>query len=550
MIFKLNIDMLVRMIYVMLLLLVACKTYKSDTLNSPDRIPVEEFFKNPQTEEYKLSPDGKYLSYLGLYEGHRNIFLKQPGTNDSVRLTDSKRDINVYFWVNNDNLIYYQDNNGDENYRLYRVAIGDASVVCVAGSDSGKVNAISRLSEKPDEIIITMNLRDPEIKDLYSLNIVDGTCTLIAENPGEIVSWMVDNKGELRIAIAAGGKILKWDKGTETFSVIFQRKSNELFDPCFFSHDNKFLYAYSDIGRDKVAIVEFDIDNMIESGVLLEHPVYDIFGDDERDHFTSSQKNNKLNYAQFTTEKRTFHFFDGETEKMYNKLQEKFKDMEIVFQSSSDDFTKHILEVSSDKHPGRYYFFDTDSEKVELIADKAPWIVEEEMSDMHPIEFTARDGLRVHGYLTLPSGIKPIDLPMVVFVHAGPQWRNSWGFDENVQFFANRGYAVLQVNYRGSTCYGKDFMKAGFKEWGLGIQNDITDGVLYMVSEGIADKERIAIFGWSYGGYAALCGATFTPDLYACAIDFWGFSNHLGVSSPPLAAKTVSLMYERKRVHS
>jgi dipeptidyl aminopeptidase/acylaminoacyl peptidase len=185
-----------------------------------------------------------------------------------------------------------------------------------------------------------------------------------------------------------------------------------------------------------------------------------------------------------------------------------------------------IVEVCSDRTPGAYYFYDSETNELKLLREIAPWLDEEKMAYMKPISYKARDGLEIHGYLTLPRGCEPRNLPVVVHPHAGPQWRNAWGWDAKVQFLANRGYAVLQMNFRGSEGYGKRFMKAGFKQWGLKMQDDITDGVHWLIKQGIADPERIAIFGWSYGGYAALAGLTFTPELYACGIDLWGISNY------------------------
>ncbi|UCC11225.1 MAG: S9 family peptidase, partial [candidate division WOR-3 bacterium] len=201
-------------------------------------------------------------------------------------------------------------------------------------------------------------------------------------------------------------------------------------------------------------------------------------------------------------------------------------DYEIEFESSTDDFNRVIIKASSDRMPGVYYLYDRESNKVKLLHTVSPWLDEDDMAAMQPVQYMARDGFTIHGYLTLPKGTKGKDLPVIVHVHAGPQWRNSWGFDARTQFFANRGYAVFQVNFRGSTGYGKKFLRAGFRQWGLKMQDDITDGVNWLIKNGIADIERIAIFGWSFGGYAALAGITFTPDLYACGVDLWGISNY------------------------
>jgi dipeptidyl aminopeptidase/acylaminoacyl peptidase len=489
------------------------------------QISVEDFFKNPEAVDYRLSPDGKYYAYVGSYEGINNIFVREVGSTEATRLTDATdRDINRFFWGNNTYVMYLQDNAGDENYRLYRVHVGQKNVDCLTPFEGVKVTIIDLLRNIPEEIVIGMNKRDPELFDPYRLNIATGETVLLAENPGNVRRWMSDNKGVIRIAFAGG--ILYREEESAEFREILSVDVDDTFIPHYFSHDNQRVYAYSNLGRDKIAIVEYDLNAGKEIRVLFENPVYDVFGDDERDYFRYSYRTQKLQYALFTAERRTLHFFDDELRSLHNRLREEIGDYEIVFESASDDFNRVIVNASSDRMPGAYYLYDRESDRLELLHEIASWLDEDEMAVMQPVHYTARDGSTLHGYLTLPKGVKAENLPVIVHVHAGPQWRNSWGFDAKTQFFANRGYAVFQVNFRGSTGYGKKFLRAGFRQWGLRMQNDITDGVMWLIDKGIADDKRIAIFGWSFGGYAALAGVTFTPDLYACGIDLWGISNY------------------------
>ncbi|MBU0475698.1 MAG: S9 family peptidase [Bacteroidetes bacterium] len=267
------------------------------------------------------------------------------------------------------------------------------------------------------------------------------------------------------------------------------------------------------------------MDENREIRVLFEDPDYDAFGDDEKDYFEYSFANNKLMYLQHTTEKRELHFFDKELECIYKKIKAKIGDYEIQFVSIADDYSTILFYKYSDRLEGTSYIYDSKQDKLELLGNSTPWINEKDMAKMKPIEYESRDGLKIHGYLTIPNGVSPQNIPVIVFPHAGPEWRNSWGFNEFVQFFANRGYAVLLVNFRGSEGYGKKFLHAGFRQRGLKIQDDITDGVNWLIEQGIADKNRIGIFGISYGGYSALVGLTLTPELYACGIDFWGITN-------------------------
>ena len=489
------------------------------------QISVEDFFRNPKETDYRLSPDGKYYAYVGPYNGINNIFLREVGSPEAIRLTDATdRDINRFFWGNSTFVMYLQDNEGDENYKLYRVHIGQKSVDCLTPFEGVKVTVIDVLRNIPDDIIIGMNKRDPELFDPYCLNIVTGGMVLLAENPGNVKRWMSDNAGVIRVAFA-DGILYREGEGIE-FRDVLSLGFDDTFIPHYFTPDNQHVYAYSNLGRDKIAIVQYDLNEGKEIRTLFEHPVYDVFGDDEQDYFKYSYRTQTLEYALFTAERRKLHFFEEELKRLYDRLRKEIGDYEIVFESSSDDFSRIILKASSDRMPGAYYLYDKESDKLELLHKVAPWLDENEMAVMQPVHYTARDGLEIHGYLTLPKGVKAENLPVVVHVHAGPQWRNSWGFDVKTQFFANRGYAVFQVNFRGSTGYGKEFLRAGFRQWGLRMQDDITDGVKWLIDNGIADKNRIAIFGWSFGGYAALAGVTFTPDLYACGIDLWGISNY------------------------
>lgn len=489
------------------------------------QIPVEDFFRNPDETDYKLSPDGKYYAYVGPHEGINNIFLREIGKPDVIQLTDAtERDIVRFFWGNNTYVMYLQDNEGDENYKLYRVHIGQKTVDCLTAFDEVNVTIIDVMRNKPDEIIVGMNKRDPELFDPYCMNIETGEINMLVENPGNVRRWMTDNAGVVRVAYADG--IMYRETEDAEFKNVLSIDTDDTFIPHYFTPDNQHVYAYSDLGRDKIAIVEYDLDKGKEIRSLFEHPVYDIFGDDEQDYFTYSYRTQKLQYALFTAEKRELHFFDKGLEQLYKKVRGGIGDYEIVFESSNDDFSRVILKASSDRMPGVYYLYDRKSDELEFLHATAPWLDENEMTVMQPVQYTARDGLTIHGYVTLPKGTEAENLPVIVHVHAGPQWRNSWGFDARTQFFANRGYAVLQVNFRGSTGYGKAFLRAGFRQWGLKMQDDITDGVNWLIDKGIADKNRIAIFGWSFGGYAALAGVTFTPDLYACGIDLWGISNY------------------------
>jgi len=505
---------------------------------SVKEIDAEVFFKLRNQSNYQISPNAQYLAYIDAVNDHNNVFIKQIGKPNFEQLTNNTSNINSFLWGNKDYILYEQDTNGDENFRIYRLDIHTKEVKCLTNYGNVQSHILDLVGTKDNTIIITMNLRDPKMFDPYRLNIVTEEMELLYKNPGNIRKWMADNSGNIRIA--QSNKLLYRKDDKSEFKEVFNIGPDEMFEPKFFTKDNDHVFAYSNIGRDKVAIVEFDLNKGKEVKVLFENPEYDAFGDDERDLFTYSGKKAKLLYARYTADKRELFFFDKRMERIYNKLKKKIGvNYEINFSSYSDELNQFIINVSSDRLEGKNYFYDDKSGKLELLNNESPWLDENEMAIMKPVSFKSRDGLIIHGYLTLPKGIDPKGLPVIVHPHAGPQWRNSWIFDTRIQFLANHGYAVFQVNFRGSTGYGKKFLRAGFKQWGLKMQDDITDGTNWLIEQGIADKKRIAIFGWSFGGYAALAGVTFTPDLYTCGVDLWGISNYFTLyrSFPPFWPK-------------
>ena len=509
-------------------LTINCNT-QNDRSNSDnqiaEKIPIEDFFRKPQQSGYQLSPDGKHYMFRAPINGINNIFIQEIGESEPIQLTYStERDIMHIYWSNENAILYRQDTEGDENYKLYYLNVESKKIKCLTDYENSNTSIIDLYSKQPNEIIIGLNKRDIECSDVYRLNILTGQLRLIAQNPGNVRRWMVDNNGVVRIAYA-GDVLYRKDDKSKFKKLVENEGEDDTFIIHYFTPDNKNVYAYSNISRDKIAIVEYDLDSNKEVRVLFEDPIYDAFGDDERDYFEYSASKQNLIYALYTAEKRTLHFFDEDMEKIYNKLKEIIGDYEIQFTSISDDFKTFLFYASSDRSEGTTYLYDHTNDELQLISKATPWLDENEMAEMKPIQYTSRDGLTIHGYLTIPKGMEAKNLPVIVNPHAGPQWRNSWGFNEFVQFLANRGYAVLQVNFRGSEGYGKKFMQAGFRQWGLKMQDDITDGVTWLIEDGIADKSRIAILGWSFGGYATLAGVTFNPDLYACGIDFWGPSN-------------------------
>ena len=339
-----------------------------------------------------------------------------------------------------------------------------------------------------------------------------------------ITGWKTDHDGKLRLASVTNGvdnSILYRPTENDEFKEVITTNFKQTLQPLFFEFDNgDIVYATSNLGRDKVAIIRYDLKEKKE--------FEEIFIDDEVDvgGISYSKKRKVLTYISYTKAKLNRKFLDKKTEKLYNTLEKKIgSDKEFSITSSNKNEDKLLIYVGNDKTRGSYYFYDIQEGDLKHLADLAPWINPEHMASMKPISYTSRDGIKINGYLTLPVGVEAKNLPVVVNPHGGPWARDRWGYSPEVQLLANRGYAVLQMNFRGSTGYGKEFWESSFKKWGQEMQNDITDGVEWLINEGIADKDRIAIYGASYGGYAVLAGITNTPDLYVAAVDYVGVSN-------------------------
>lgn len=487
-------------------------------------IPLADFFRNPEAAGYEVSPGGEYLSWLAPWENRLNVFV-QPvdGSTAPRRLTDAtKRDIAGYFWAAKDQIVYLQDDGGDENFHLYAVNTDGQERRDLTPFPGVRVGVVDDLRDDEDHLLISMNKRDAHVFDVYRLNTRTGEMQMVAENPGSVAEWVTDHEGKVRAAIQTDGvntELLYRASENEPFRKVLVTDFRESVDPLFFTYDNKELYASSNLGRDKAAIVRLDPETGKELEVIFEHPEVDVGS------LLGSDKRKVITAATFTKDKREYHFFDRWRQELQEKLEKKFPGMEVSLASMNRDENRFIVRTQSDRTRGASWFYDATTDDLRKLADISPWLHEEQMAPMTPVQVTARDGLKLPAYLTLPPGEKAHNLPAVLYVHGGPWVRDAWGFNGAAQFLANRGYAVLQVNYRGSTGYGRAFWEKGFKQWGKAMQDDLTDAAKWLVEQGIADPKRIAIYGGSYGGYAALAGMAFTPEVYAAGISFVGPSN-------------------------
>jgi dipeptidyl aminopeptidase/acylaminoacyl peptidase len=529
-----------------LILLTAVLFFAGCEKKTPDApvIPLEDFFRNPEKDAFTISPDGKRIAFLQPWKNRLNIFTQNLDGGKVKRITNSEeRDIHYFYWANNNTILFLQDTNGDEKYQLITIKYDGSEQKNITPFPNSSVGVIDPLYDKENEVLLNLNFRDQKIADVYRLNIATGDLELVLKNPGNITRWITDNNGIIRIGITTDGVnsgILYRSSEKENFKPIFLTNFKETLQPLFFSSDNKFVYALSNLGRDKVAAVKIDPETTKEVEVLYENPEVDVY------RILRSRKRKKVVGVSFLSFKREVRIFDEETDKIYKSIFQKLPDYEVYIHDYDKDEKKLIVRTFSDRSLGAFYLYDVDKNELKKLADVSPWLKESELAPMKPISFRARDGLTIHGYLTVPNGLKPQDLPVVIFPHGGPWSRNLWGYNREAQFFANRGYAVLQVNYRGSLGYGKKFWKAGFKEWGGKMQDDVTDGVRWLIRQNIADSTRIGIYGYSYGGYSALMGLVKTPDLYACAIDYSGTTNLLSFLNviPPTWEPYRKMLYE------
>jgi dipeptidyl aminopeptidase/acylaminoacyl peptidase len=525
------------------LLMNACQTS-----NEPaPLIPLNDFFRNPEKANYQISPDGTYYAYMSPWEDRMNIFVQKIGEDDSLQLTKEKdRDIGGYFWASNERLLYLQDTGGDENFKLYGVDVDGSNFVALTEFEGVRTSIIDQLREVPDEVIVGMNKRNPQVFDPYRLNINSGELTMLAENPGNIVGWLTDHDGRLRVAMAITGGVnqtlLYRDNEDEEFREVITTNFKETLSPQFFTFDNNDIYAVSNLGRDKAAAVVFDLQEGKETEVLYENPDYDV------SRIGYSRKDKELTAAYFTSWKMERHFFSEDFRELIQNLDAKLgaDQYEVGIYDLTEDENKYIVGTSNDRTRTTYYLYNRENDELTYIHRVAPWLDPEHLAEMKPIEYQSGDGLTIRGYLTLPKGLESKNLPVVIHPHGGPWARDNWGYNSTVQFLANRGYAVLQMNFRGSTGYGREFWEASFQQWGRTMQNDVTDGVNWLIEQGIANEEKIGIFGGSYGGYVVLAGLAFTPELYACGVDYVGVSNMFTFMNtiPPYWEPMRQMMYE------
>jgi len=502
---------------------------------APPKFPVRDFFANPERAYFRLSDDGRTLGFMQPVAGAEgkprrlNVFVQPLEGSKPVgeprQLThETARDINIYYWKGSDRILYTKDFGGDENFHVVAVDVKTGKITDLTPFEKVRAEIVDDLPDDPFHVLIQHNKRNPEVFDVFRVDVRTGESVLVAENPGDILGWQTDHHGRVLMAVRTKGldsELLYRANEKAEFRTIATTDYKTRLDPAFFTDDEQKVYMISNRGRDKTALVMMDPNKPQAEAeeVLYQDPEVDVDGP------SWSNARKRLTMVTYSRDKTVRKFFDPYYEKVFADIEKQLPGMEIALQNSNKAEDKFIVAAANDRTPGARYIYDAKADTLTKLGDINTKIPEAAMSFMKPIAYTARDGLAIHGYLTLPLGKEPKNLACIVNPHGGPWARDTWGYNPEVQFLANRGYCVLQMNFRSSTGYGRKFWEAGFGQWGLKMQDDITDGVKWLIAQGIADPKRVGIYGGSYGGYATLAGVTFTPDLYAAAVDYVGVAN-------------------------
>lgn len=490
----------------------------------PPLIPRDLLFGNPERTSPNLSPDGTRLAWLAPDTNNvLQVWVKTVGKEDDKIVTaDKQRGIRQYHWAkDNRTLLYLQDSDGDENFHIYGVDLPTGNVRDYTAFQGVRADIAELNPDFPNEVLLTLNLRDRSLFDVHRLNLKNGALELDTENPGDVMGWAADPKFRVRMA-----QIATPDGGTE-IRVRANEKSpwktfvkvgpDEILQALSFTADGQSLYLLSSVGRDTAAVVEKNVNTgaekivaastEVDAGGVLIHP-----------------RRYVVEAVSFSPGRTTWQVVNPEVKEDFAGLA-KLNDGDFFVANRTEADDVWLVGFESDRAPGRFYRWDRKARQGTFLFTTRPKLEGLTLAEMKPVVITARDGLKLNSYLTLPAGVPPKNLPLVLVPHGGPWARDEWGFNGMAQWLANRGYAVLQPNFRGSTGYGKNHLNAGNRQWGLKMHDDLIDSVNWTVKEGIADPKKIGIMGGSYGGYCALAALAYTPEVFACAVDIVGPSN-------------------------
>jgi dipeptidyl aminopeptidase/acylaminoacyl peptidase len=495
---------------------------------SVELVPRHLLFGNPAKTMGTVSPDGSRIAFLAPVDGVLNVWVGDASGANAAPVTDDRdRGIRSYFWAHdNRHVLYVQDQGGDENWRLYSVNLPTGAVTDLTPFDGVRAQPVALSQRRPTEMLVGLNREDPAYHDVYHVDLESGRLELVRSNPGFAGpsgnAWIADEDLEIRAAVRptsdGSGYELCVPEG-EDWRVIqtFDYEDAVTSSTLAVSGDGTRLYVLSSKGVNAGRLVRLDLATGAEE-VIAEDPNYDV-GD-----VVLHPKTRHPQIVGFVRDRLEHVVLDPDVAEDFAAVQA-IGPGEVHIQSADDEDRRWVVSLVIDDGPARTYLFDRGDKSATLLFEDRPELINYELAAMEPFSCQARDGLTIHGYLSFPPGGERDNLPTVLNVHGGPWGRDVWGFDPEVQWLANRGYLCVQVNFRGSTGYGKDFTNAGDREWGAKMHDDLIDAVDWVVGEGYANRDKVCIYGGSYGGYAALVGATFTPAVFSCAIDIVGPSN-------------------------
>jgi dipeptidyl aminopeptidase/acylaminoacyl peptidase len=523
----------------------------------PQLIPRQILFGNPDKAAVKLSPNGAQISYLAPVEGVLNVWVGPADDPTSARPVTADRDrgIRFYEWAyNNSHILYIQDKGGDENWRLYSVALQSGETQDLTPIEGVQARFQQMSPSHPDQILIGLNDQNPQLHNLYRIDLNSGERQLVAENPG-FSGYVTDDEYNVRFAVqmtADGGVVIAKPGEADEWSPFLKIEMEDTLttSPVTFDSSGKILYAIDSRGRDTAALVSLDPESG-ETTLLAADPRADVTD------LMIHPARKTVQAVAFMYERKEWQVLDPEVEGDLNYLRTVSRgDLEVISRTLADD--AWVVAYMVDDGPVRYYHYNRQKQEARFLFTNRASLEGLPLARIHPVVIESRDGLKLVSYCTLPLGSNPSGglqtsspLPMVLLVHGGPWGRDAWGYDSIHQWLANRGYAVLSVNFRASTGFGKAFINAGNLEWGARMHDDLIDAVNWAVAQGIADPDQVAIMGGSYGGYATLAGLTFTPETFACGVDIVGPSNLMTLieSIPPYWQPQIELFAKRMGDH-
>lgn len=491
-------------------------------------IPRSVLFGNPERIAPKLSPNGQHLAYIAPHQGVLNVWVRSVGqADDRVVTRDQERGIRTYFWSQDSaHLLYLQDSGGNENWRIYGVELATGEMRDYTPYDMVQAQVLQRDKRFPHELLIALNLDNPQVHDVYRLDLRNGELKKIAENPGNITGWVADADFQVRAAVVANPDAsMDLVYRTSTDADWQQLEHWGIEDslnssPSHFTADGQSLYVLDSKDANTTRLLRYDLTGT-EREVLADDDRYDVSG------LFVDQDSYLVQAVSFARAREDWKILDASIRADFEYL-EAFDPGDFSVINRDDANTTWLVAYDHDNGPVAYYAYHREpaaSEKMSFLFHHQPALNDYTLAPMEPVSLTSRDGLTLEGYITYPPDTPRENLPMVLNVHGGPWWRDTWGYHPEAQWLANRGYVCLQLNYRGSTGYGKDFLNAGDREWAGKMHDDLIDAVEWAIGQGGVARDKVAIYGGSYGGFAALVGATFTPDVFKCAIDMVGPSS-------------------------